>query len=75
MIDFNDFFQIIVECCGALSLLLVGQIFPLKFEPVIMTADRASKAQEESLGRPELNTFNHRSRELHIRAQKHKLST
>jgi hypothetical protein len=40
-----------------------------------MTADRASKAQEESLGRPELNTFNHRSRELHSRAQKHQQSS
>ena len=41
---------------------------PLRFEPVIMTADRASKGQEESLGRPDMNTFNHRSRSLHNRA-------
>jgi hypothetical protein len=33
---------------------------------------RASKSQEESLGRPDLMTFNHRSKELYIRMNKSK---
>lgn len=75
-VDYSDLFcrnwlqilQIVVECFSALGLLIIGQVLPLKFEPVIMTADRASKAQEESLGRPDINTFNHRSRELYKRS-------
>ena len=56
-----------MECFGSLVLIVIGQMMPLKFEPVILTADRASKSQEESFG-TDFITFNHRSRDLKKRA-------
>mmetsp|Transcript_17545 Transcript_17545/g.16889 ORF Transcript_17545/g.16889 Transcript_17545/m.16889 type:complete len:111 (+) Transcript_17545:74-406(+) len=64
--------DVIIECFLALGVIVIGQILPLSFQPVILTADKASKSSEESLGRPDLMTFNHRSKELFMRMNKSK---
>ena len=60
--------QIIVECFGALATIVIGLLIPIRFEPVIMTADRASRAHEESFS-TDFTTFNHRSRDLKKRSE------
>ena len=56
--------DVIIESLSALGLILIGQVSPLKFEHVVLTADLASKSQAEQLGRPDLMLFNHRGRDL-----------
>ena len=51
-----------------MTITIVGLIMPLKFDPVIMTADRASRSHEETFS-TDFTTFNHRSRDLKKRSE------
>ena len=56
--------DVIIESLSALGLIMIGQVIPLKFEKVVLTADLASKTTAEQLGRPDMMVFNHRGKEL-----------
>ena len=62
--------DVIIESLSALGLIMIGQVMPLKFEKVVLTADSASKTTAEQLGRPDMMVFNHRGKELFKRMKK-----
>ena len=59
--------DVIIESLSALGLIMIGQVLPLKFEKVVLTADLASKTTAEQLGRPDMMLFNHRGKEFYKR--------
>jgi hypothetical protein len=61
--------DVVVEVVAALAVIVVGQVLPVKFEPVALTADNVSRSQAEQLGRPEMMTFNHRGRDFYKRCK------